>query len=202
MAEQRSGTPRTIAICGHPVLRKKAAAVKRADRRLRQLLDDMVASMAQAPGLGLAAPQVGESVRAIIVAAEEDELQPYRVLNPHIVSRRGAEIGVEGCLSLPKLQGRVERAEAVTVKALDERRQPVTIEAEGLLARVFQHEIDHLDGVLFIDRAEEGTLAWNIPDEETEEGYRLAPTTAEGALQVFAAVLREGVDPLSVLLGQ
>ena len=204
------GTARPILVCGHPLLRRRAAAVRRADRPVRTLIDDMLVSMEEAPGLGLAAPQVGESLRIVVLAPQEDEIldadltsgadEPYRLLNPRIVARSGSELGSEGCLSLPKLQGKVHRAYEVTVKALDERLRPVTIRAEGLLARVLQHEIDHLDGLLLVDRAEEGTLAWSVPDESEEDGHRLEPASREEVLEAFRRVLRDGSDPLSLLV--
>jgi len=204
------GTPRTILVCGHPILRKRALAVRRADRQTRGLIEDMLACMEEAPGLGLAAPQVGESLRIVVAAPQDDEIldadltsdpdEPYRLLNPRIVARHGSEVGVEGCLSLPKLQGRVPRALQVTVKALDERLRPVTIQAEGLLARVLQHELDHLDGLLLVDRAEEGSLAWSVPDESEEDGHRLEPASKEEVLEAFRRMLRDGSDPLSHLI--
>lgn len=175
---------RKILLCTHPSLRKKAATVKRVDKDVRALLDELVEAMDAAPGIGLAAPQVGESIRCCVVQTPEDG--PVRKLvNPKILSRQGRIHGPEGCLSLPTLQGQVERAETITVKALDARGRPSTFEAGGLYARCIQHELDHLDGVLFIDRVLEDTLTWQVPDEDDEDGYRLEPTTPEEALKVF-----------------
>lgn len=174
---------------GDPALRRKARALRRASPDLPKLLDDMVDTVQEAPGVGLAAPQVGRSVRAIVVVYEEDEL---RLVNPRITRRRGSVEGIEGCLSLPALQGVVTRPEAVTVKALTERMRPQVIEAEGFLARIVCHEIDHLDGRLFVDRADPDSLHWVVPDEEAEEGYRREPTGLEEALSALEEMRAEG----------
>lgn len=161
------------------VLRKKAKAVKNVDARVQRLIDDMMETMVAEPGLGLAAPQVSQSVRVIV--ARDDERQ-FALVNPKIVRRAGRQTGMEGCLSLPGLRGDVPRAEQVTVAGLNRAGKRINIEAEGLLARVFQHEIDHLDGKLFVDRVDEDTLCWLVPDEEAEDGYRMEPTTLADAL--------------------
>ncbi len=161
------------------VLRKKAKAVKNVDARVQQLIDDMMETMIAEPGLGLAAPQVSQSVRVIV--ARDDE-RKFALVNPKIVGRAGRQTGMEGCLSLPGLRGDVPRAEQVTVTGLNRTGKRINIEAEGLLARVFQHEIDHLDGKLFVDRVDEDTLCWLVPDEEAEDGYRMEPTTLANAL--------------------
>jgi peptide deformylase len=142
------------------ILRHKAHKVTDFGPDFQALADDMVETMRQAPGVGLAAPQVGESIRLIVVeyGDEEDEKLPpklYIVANPEI-SRTSQEtvLGAEGCLSIPGIQGDVERFAAVTVKGVNRHGRPMTVKAKGWLARVFQHEIDHLDGVLFVDRAE------------------------------------------------
>ena len=142
------------------VLRKKARKVGEFGPDLQTLIDDMIATMRQAPGVGLAAPQVGESTRLIVVEygdEENDEIPPklYVIANPEI-TRASSEmvLGTEGCLSIPGIQGDVERIESITVKGLNRYGQPMTVKANGWLARIFQHEIDHLDGVLFVDRAE------------------------------------------------
>ena len=152
---------REIVTLPQPVLRRKARKVTDFDPELQTLVDDMVETMRQAPGVGLAAPQVAEPLRVIVVEyheKEDDEESPlklYMVVNPEI-TRKSSEtvMGIEGCLSVPGIVGDVERNEAVTVKGQNRYGQPVTIKAKGWLARIFQHEIDHLDGVLFIDRAE------------------------------------------------
>ena len=137
-----------------PFLLRKAAPVIRVDDRIRELVRDMFETMYAASGVGLAAPQVGVGKRVIIVDVSpvDKEIAPIALVNPEIVERQGLVEGTEGCLSVPGVEGVVPRAESVLVRALDTQGQPVKIRAEGLLARAFQHEIDHLDGVLFIDR--------------------------------------------------
>lgn len=146
-----------------PVLRRKARKTTDFGSELQQLIDDMIDTMREAPGVGLAAPQVDVSLRVIVVEYteqeedEEEETPPrlYTVVNPEITRySTEVELGTEGCLSIPGIAGDVDRAIEVTVKGFNRRGQPVKIKAEGWLARIFQHEIDHLDGVLFIDRAE------------------------------------------------
>ncbi len=145
---------RAILTYPDPFLTTRAAAVPRVDDRIRDLVRDMFETMRAAKGVGLAAPQVGVSRRVIVVdvsPAVEGEA-PLALVNPEIVERRGAEPGVEGCLSVPGVEGEVVRSAFVAVRGLDERGDPVRVEATGLLARALQHEIDHLDGVLFITR--------------------------------------------------
>jgi len=136
------------------VLRIKAEPVVDINEETRKLLDDMVHTMHQQKGVGLAAPQVGVSKRLIVIdtSAGEDDGMILRVINPEILEASGEQVGEEGCLSVPGEYEPVRRAEKVKVKALSEEGKPYTMEAEGFLARVFQHEIDHLNGVLFIDR--------------------------------------------------
>lgn len=134
------------------VLFRKAKAVDKVDDKVRQLLDDMVETMRAAPGQGLAAPQVGVAKRAIVLEVENHPL--IQLVNPVLVSSGGGtKVEMEGCLSLPKLYAEVERHLQVTVTGLDRDGHPVTYEAEEDLARCFQHEIDHLDGILMLDRA-------------------------------------------------
>ena len=143
-----------------PVLRKKARKVDEFGPALQDLINNMVETMRAAPGVGLAAPQVGVPERVIVVefGDENDEQAPARLftlVNPEIKNYSDeVETGVEGCLSIPGFLGEVERSEKVQVKAFNRHGQPVKIKASGWLARIFQHEIDHLDGVLFTDRAE------------------------------------------------
>src|SRR4030043_281834 len=142
------------------VLRHKARKVSDFGPDLQSLVNDMIEAMRQAPGVGLAAPQVGESSRLIVVEysdEENDEVPPklYVMVNPEITrASQETVLGTEGCLSVPGIQGDVERLEAITVKGLNRHGHPMTVKAKGWLARIFQHEIDHLDGVLFVDRAE------------------------------------------------
>lgn len=139
-----------------PILRKKAVKLRKADDGIRKLAADMWETMLDAPGVGLAAPQVGKSIRLITVhvpADEEDgtEEASYTLLNPEIVKASGEQTGAEGCLSIPGIAGNVARSWNVTVKAIDLDNKPVRIKATGYLAVVLQHEIDHLNGVLFTD---------------------------------------------------
>lgn len=135
---------------GDKVLKEQAAPVAKIDRRTKKLLDDMAHTMYDAEGVGLAAPQVGVSLRAIVIDAGEGLIE---LVNPVIVAQEGCELGSEGCLSVPGVYGEVERYAAVTVEGYNRAGKKVSISGTGLLARALQHEIDHLDGVLFIDRA-------------------------------------------------
>lgn len=135
-----------------PILREKAVEVKKFNERLGKLLDDMAETMYDAHGVGLAAPQVGISKRVMVVDVGEELIE---MVNPEIIEKSGEQIEPpEGCLSIPGLLGYVKRANKIRVKGQDRNGNPIEIEAEGFLARAFQHEIDHLDGVLFIDIAE------------------------------------------------
>ncbi len=150
---------REIVTVPEPVLRRKARKVTDFGNELQTLIDDMVETMRAAPGVGLAAPQVNVPLRVIVVefGDEEDENVPpklYTLVNPEIVrSSNEMVVGTEGCLSIPGFIGDVDRMKSVTVKGQNRRGQPVRIKAEGWLARIFQHEIDHLEGILFTDRA-------------------------------------------------
>jgi peptide deformylase len=153
-------TIREIVSLPQPVLRRKARKVSDFGPEFQTLVDDMVETLHQAPGVGLAAPQINESTRLIVVeyGDEDDEDIPpklYILANPEI-TRASADtiVGTEGCLSIPGIHGDVERSLAVTVKGLNRHGRPMTVKAKGWMARIFQHEIDHLDGILFVDRAE------------------------------------------------
>jgi peptide deformylase len=150
---------RPIVLANDPMLRRKSKKVKDFGQALQVLIDDMVETMQAANGAGLAAPQIGVLERVIVVQLPEDEEDPqsgklFALCNPQIVRADGEEEGDEGCLCLPGYVGEVKRATSVTVKAQDLRGRKVRIKAEGFLARVFQHEVDHLDGILYIDRVE------------------------------------------------
>ncbi|HSB01205.1 MAG TPA: peptide deformylase [Anaerolineae bacterium] len=167
---------RKIVTLPEAVLRRKARAVTKFDKGLQTVIDDMVETMRQAPGVGLAAPQIGLSERIIVVEYfehEEDEEKEdapkkvWTVLNPEIVKpSEETLLGIEGCLSVPGLVGEVERHAAIHVKGLNRHGKPLKIKAEGWLARIFQHEIDHLNGVIFTDRA---TRVWKPQDEVEPE---------------------------------
>jgi peptide deformylase len=179
---------RALTKMGNPILRRKAREVTAAELRspaIQQLLDDMAETMRDASGVGLAAPQVGEGLRLIAVeirSADEDDGEggvPLTLLaNPKIVrASKEGYVDWEGCLSIPNLRGMVPRHVAVEVAGLDRGGNPVTLRAEGFFARVLQHEIDHLDGILYLDRMqdfqtltfmEEFEKYW-LPQEEDAE---------------------------------
>jgi len=166
---------RTIVTLPEPVLKRKARTVTKFDKDLQTLLDDMLETMRAAPGVGLAAPQIGLSERIIVIEyyerEEDDENEDtpkkvWTVINPEIVKvSEETLLGVEGCLSIPGLVGEVERHAVVHVKALNRHGKPIKVKAKGWLARIFQHEIDHLNGILFTERA---TRVWR-PSEEVEQ---------------------------------
>jgi peptide deformylase len=137
-----------------PVLRKKAAPVKHIDADLRKLVDDMVDTMYAEPGVGLAAPQIGVSLRLLVtditVGEKPDSL--IVLVNPKIVSTSGRVIEEEGCLSIPNIRADIPRAESVEIRGWDLDQQEVSVKGRGYLARAFQHEMDHLDGILIWDR--------------------------------------------------
>jgi peptide deformylase len=154
----------------NPRLRLRARRVPKVDDSVRRLMDDMVDTMLDAPGVGLAANQVDVQLRVIVMKVDN---QLYSLANPEVVRSSGEQIGYEGCLSVPGYIGEVARAEKVTIKALNRNGKEVRIKGEGLLARAIQHEIDHLDGVLFTDRLTSlDTLrpVAEAADEEATEG--------------------------------
>ena len=151
---------------GNDVLRKPAAKVKKFDDDIRRLIDRMYEVMEDSSGLGLAAPQIGVELQVFTYDIGEG---PHAFVNPKIVRRKGEQVAVEGCLSIPGIQGDVPRAEQVTLSGLDENGKPARIRAEGLLARVFQHEMDHLQGQLFIDRADPESLHVITKSREAQE---------------------------------
>lgn len=135
----------------HPVLRQKTAEVIKINSGVTRLLDEMRETMREADGVGLAANQVGVSKRILIAADGEDII--YELINPYCEASEGDEIGVEGCLSVPGKYGEVPRSTKIVVTALNRNGQKIRLTAEGLLARILQHEVDHLDGILFTDKA-------------------------------------------------
>jgi peptide deformylase len=142
---------------GDPVLRRRARPVEAVTPELRRLIDDMVETMRAESGIGLAAPQVGASVRLMVVAEGESRREARALVNPAIVDRGGAVTAEEGCLSLPGIWAPVTRSAWVRLRAQDLDGTPLELTARGLKARVFQHELDHLDGVLFIDHLDPAT---------------------------------------------
>ncbi len=150
---------REILTSEQPVLRQKAKKLKRVDASTTKLIDDMLETMRNANGVGLAAPQIGVGLRVLVIEMPEDEEEPNSgeqviLVNPEIVKKEGEQFGEEGCLSIPGYVGLVRRAMKVTVKGLNRKGKEVKVTGEALLARALQHEIDHLDGVLFTDRLE------------------------------------------------
>lgn len=158
-----------IKLVGEQVLRTKARPVELFDPALWRFMEDMLDTMYAAPGIGLAAPQVGVSKRVIVLDVGDG---PIKMCNPKIIAHDGEQTGLEGCLSIPELFGDVVRYNKITVRGLDEYGKPFKVEAEGLLSRCFQHEIDHLDGRLFTDMAlnlHERKPAGEDDEEEFEE---------------------------------
>lgn len=131
-----------------PILRKKALPVEKITRRTQRIIKDMIETLHDAEGAGLAAPQIGLSERMIVVDVGEG---PIALINPQILEADGSQRDVEGCLSLPGISGYVTRKDRVVVEGLNENGKAVRLEAKGLMSRAFQHEIDHLDGKLFVD---------------------------------------------------
>lgn len=157
---------------GNPILRRRGVQVKRFDDGLARLAEDMIETMHAASGVGLAAPQVGVSTRLIVVEMPDSEDYPHPgerwvVCNPEVVkASQETEVGQEGCLSVAGYVGMVERPTAVTIKGQDLQGRKIRVKADGFLARAFLHEIDHLSGVLYVDRAEKDTV---MTVEEYEE---------------------------------
>lgn len=144
---------REVRLLGDPVLRRTAQPVAEVSDETRALIADMFDTMYAEDGVGLAAPQVGVGQRVIVVDPREEGVQPFALVNPVILERSvELERAEEGCLSIPGLKEIVERPAGVTVRGFDEHGAEVTLSGTGLIARVLQHEVDHLDGILFIDR--------------------------------------------------
>lgn len=139
-----------IKTAGNPVLRQVAAKVTKIDKKIKHLLSDMADTMYAADGVGLAAPQIGVSSRIVVIDVGDGILE---MINPEIISKEGSCTNVEGCLSVPNFDGEVERAKSVKVKYQDRNGKPIILDTTDLLAIAVQHELDHLDGILFIDKA-------------------------------------------------
>jgi peptide deformylase len=157
---------RDIVVVEDQRLRTKCPRVPRIDSSVQQLIDDMVDTMRQAPGIGLAAPQVGVLLRVIVCEVDENL---HCLVNPEVIRAEGEQVGSEGCLSIPGYIGEVRRAEKVVVKAKNRASKDVRIKAEGLLARCLQHEIDHIDGILFTDRLTDPRTFRKVSEKEAEE---------------------------------
>ena len=145
---------RTIRTDGDDVLRKVCKPVKSMTARTEELIDDMFETMYDSNGVGLAAPQVGVLKRIVVIDVMDGN--PLVLINPEIIETEGEQTGPEGCLSLPGLEGEVTRPERVVCKALDRNMDEITVEGEGLLARCICHELDHLDGILYKDKVNDG----------------------------------------------
>lgn len=140
-----------ILVAGNPLLRQRSEEVKRIDKKLHRLLKDMADTMYAADGVGLAAPQIGQLKRMVVIDVGEGLME---LINPVITKKEGSVVGGEGCLSVPDYEGEVERAEYVECEFTDRSGKRMLVQAHGLLAIAIQHELDHLDGVLFIDKAQ------------------------------------------------
>jgi peptide deformylase len=165
-----------IRIFGDPILRTKGKRIGEVDQRIRELADDMIETMHAANGVGLAAQQIGEALQLTVIdvtqaedrpstlkvdgrAIELEDVMPMILLNPEVELGKEIESGTEGCLSFPEISAEIDRPDSVRVRAETLEGSPINIEATGLLARALQHEIDHLNGVLFIDRMNSGVRA-------------------------------------------
>ena len=157
---------------GDERLRKKAIKIRHIDDGIKKLAEEMWETMLDARGVGLAAPQIGVGLRLIVIHVpadyDEDDPTEYELMlaNPEIVKAYGRVVGTEGCLSIPGWVGDVPRAEAVTVKAMDMQGRPIRIKAENHLAIVLQHEIDHLDGILYTDRVEDKETLRRVTEDD------------------------------------
>ena len=156
---------RKIVVLGEDeVLRKRSRRVDKFDKRLRTLLDDMAQTMYDADGVGLAAPQVGILKRAVVIDVGDGLIE---LINPEIIESEGEEIGVEGCLSVPGRRGTVKRPTKVVVRALDKKGREIELTAEGFLARAVCHELDHLDGTVYVDKMIE-----DVTDQYNQEYHQ------------------------------
>ena len=167
---------RDIVVVEDKRLRTKCPRVPKVDDSVRQLIDDMVDTMRVAPGIGLAAPQVGILLRVIVAEVDENL---HVIVNPEIVRAEGEQVGDEGCLSIPGYIGEVSRAMKVVVKGKNRNGKEVRIKAEGLLARCLQHEIDHVDGILFTERMADPSKLRKVEPKELEAAAEAAGETTE-----------------------
>ncbi len=155
---------RNIREMGDDILRKKSREVTEMTPKIRELISDMYDTLYEAMGVGLAAPQVGILKRIVVIDVEEGN--PYTLINPEILETRDTQTGGEGCLSVPGKAGKVTRPAYVRARALDENMQPYELEGEGLLARAICHELDHLEGILYVDRVEGELYDAEMEDDE------------------------------------
>ena len=150
---------------GDEILRKKTREVETVDDKIKEILDDMLETMHQYNGVGLAGPQIG-ILKKLVVIDLYDENPPLKLVNPKIVKQEGKQEVEEGCLSFPNKYGKIVRPAKVIVEALNENGERMRIEAEGLLAQALSHEVDHLEGVLFVDKIIPGTLEYVEPEKK------------------------------------
>jgi peptide deformylase len=156
----------------NPILRQKAKKVHRFDPSISKLIDDMFETMHAARGVGLAAPQIALSIRVFVAEFEDRKVA---MVNPEIIKAEGEELGTEGCLSIPGYVGdNIRRATNVVVKGQDARGKPIKVRADGWFARILQHEIDHLDGILFLDRLDRPEDLHEVTESEYEEAEQEA----------------------------
>ena len=157
-------TVRKICCLPEAVLRQKAKKVPKVDASIRRLIGDMLETMIQVEGVGLAAPQVGISLRVAVLQMPEEE--PIAIVNPKVVKRAGERLVMEGCLSVPGYQGEIKRSVSVIVKGLDQQGKEIRIKATGLMAQALEHEIDHLNGMLYVDRIDDEAKLYKIEPEK------------------------------------
>lgn len=155
-----------VHILPDPVLRQKAKRVRIIGGSIQKLIGDMIETMRAAPGVGLAAPQVGVPLRVIVIGMPEEEVKV--LINPEVVRRKGERLVDEGCLSVPGYLGEIKRAESITVKGRDQNGKEIRVKADGLLAQVLEHEIDHLNGVLYVDHLESRDKLRKIEADEVQ----------------------------------
>mgnify|MGYP002687286504 CR=1 FL=1 len=154
---------RTIRVMGDEILTKQCRPVKEMTPRIKTLIEDMLETMYDAEGVGLAAPQVGIRKRLVVIDCGDD---PIVLINPVVLETRGSQTGLEGCLSVPGKTGEVTRPNYAKVKALNENMEEIIVEGEELLARCLLHEIDHLDGIMYVDKVEGELLSTDDIEEE------------------------------------
>jgi peptide deformylase len=162
---------REICIVPNPILRQKAVRIPAIDKSILRLIDDMILTMQEHNGAGLAAPQVGVSLRVITLQMPEEE--PFCIINPEVIKRSGEIELMEGCLSVPGYQGDVKRSVSVIVKGLNPKWEKIRIKATGLLSQALEHEIDHLEGILYLDRLENENKLYRIEPDTKEEDVGL-----------------------------
>ncbi len=174
---------RKILTLGNPILRQKSHPVSKITKAEMRLIDDMFETMEENEGVGLAAPQVAV-LKRIFVARWEGET--FAVINP-VIEWQSSELvkGSEGCLSIPRVRAEVNRHLKIRLKGIDRNGNPIVLEPEGWLARIFQHEIDHLDGILIIDRSDELFWVTTELDEDGKERTKLIPTTKSAIIEAF-----------------